>query len=706
MRRRLRHRIRSLRLRRLRAGVDARPARSFGRQRRVGGLVLLAMTAAAATAIAYWTTSGSGSANGSVAALKAPAISSASGGQESAALSWTSVTPPSSGSVTYFVKRDGGTPSGNCPTSTAPTSATSCSDSSVSPGAHSYTVTAVWRSWTATSKAQSVVVKSNPGVESATPSSRGQGASKQSVTIKGNNFVSGVAASFGAGVTVESTKFESATQLKATITVEAGATTGGRTVTVTNPDQGVGSKESAFTVNAGPTVESTTPSSRGQGASKQSITIKGKSFVSGAKAAFGAGITVESTSFVSATELKATVSVESAAATGARTVTVTNPDEGVGSKESAFTVNAKPTVTATSPSSRGQGAASQTIKITGSGFSSGASLAASFGEGIKVNSTTFVSATEITASITVEASAATGKRSVTVTNGDAGVGSGSEVFAVNAGPTVESTSPSSGDQGGAETVAIKGKAFVSGAKATFGAGVTVESTSFVSATELTAKVTIESGATTGARTVTVINPDEGVGSLASAFTVNGKPTVTATSPGSRGQGASKQTIKITGTNFESGAGLAVAFSGTGITVESTSFVSATEVTASVTVASNATTGAREATVTNPDTTKASLASAFTVNAGPTVSKPSEASPAEVPHGGEAAVSITGEHFVSGLTASLSNSSEFELVGGVTFNSSTSLTIHVKSTGGKAKKTSFTLTNPDAGSVTCTNCIHD
>ena len=317
----------------------------------------------------------------------------------------------------------------------------------------------------------------------------------------------------GTGITVESTAFVSATEVTAKITIASGATTGLRNVTVTNPDTTSATLTNAFTVNAGPTVESTSPSSRGQGASKQVIAIKGTNFVSGATSSFGAGITVESTSFVSSTELTAKVTVESAAATGARTVTVTNPDEGVGSLASAFTVNAGPTVAAANPSSRGQGATGQTIKITGTGFVNSGTLAASFsGTGITVNSTSFVSSTEVTANITVASAATTGKRTITITNGDAGVGTSGEIFTVTAGPTVTSASPNSGDQGGAENVTIKGTGFVSGATSSFGAGITVNSTTFVSATELTAKITIEAGASTGARTVTVTNPDEGVGS--------------------------------------------------------------------------------------------------------------------------------------------------------------------------------------------------
>ncbi|MFI5039216.1 MAG: IPT/TIG domain-containing protein [Solirubrobacterales bacterium] len=403
----------------------------------------------------------------------------------------------------------------------------------------------------------------------------------------------------------------------------------------------------------------------------------------------------------------ATISVEATAATTARNVTVTNTDAGSGSLTNGFTVNAKPTVTAASPASRGQGASSQTIKITGTGFVNAAGLAASFSaSGITVNSTAFVSSTEVTANISIASGASTGAGTVTVTNPDAGVGSKESAFTVNAGPVVTSVAPSVGDVGGTETVSVKGSSFVTGAVLSFGNGITVSSTSVVNSGEITAKVAIEAGAGTGARTVTVTNTDAGTGSLANAYTVNGAPTVESTNPSSRGQGSSKQAITIKGTNFVSGAGLAASFSGAGITVESTSFVSATEVTATISVTTGATTGLRSVTVTNGDTTSATAPNAFTVNTGMTITSPTEAKPVEVPHNGEASVPIAGTGFVNGLTASLSNSGEFALVGGVTFTNSTSVSIKVKSTGGNGKKTSFTLTNPDGGSATCTNCVHD
>src|SRR5207253_8099104 len=124
-------------------------------------------------------------------------------------------------------------------------------------------------------------------------------------------------------------------------------------VTVTNNDGSLpGTLTGGFTVNAAPTVTSLSPSSRGQGCTSQSIAVTGTGFVSGASVSFsGSGVTA-TTTFVSSTSLTTTVPVAAGAATGARDVTVTNPDAGNGTKTSGFTVNAAPTVTSLSPSSR------------------------------------------------------------------------------------------------------------------------------------------------------------------------------------------------------------------------------------------------------------------------------------------------------------------------------------------------------------------
>ncbi|HEY9304968.1 MAG TPA: hypothetical protein VIO95_11825 [Mycobacterium sp.] len=118
---------------------------------RTGFLIGAALLVAVVSALAFLTSVGSGSASTRIGTLTAPTIGSAAPGAGTVALSWSAVTPPASGPVTYYVSRNGGAPSGNCPTSTSPASVTSCTDSGLSKGTYSYTVTAMWRTWTATS---------------------------------------------------------------------------------------------------------------------------------------------------------------------------------------------------------------------------------------------------------------------------------------------------------------------------------------------------------------------------------------------------------------------------------------------------------------------------------------------------------------------------------------------------------------------------
>ena len=123
----------------------------------LGALVALAL---AATAPAFFSSTGTGSASAATSALSAPTSLAGTPGAGTVSLSWHAVTPPASGPVTYYLTRNGGTPGGNCPASTAPASGTSCTDSGLSPGTYHYTVTALWRSWSATSATVNVTVAS------------------------------------------------------------------------------------------------------------------------------------------------------------------------------------------------------------------------------------------------------------------------------------------------------------------------------------------------------------------------------------------------------------------------------------------------------------------------------------------------------------------------------------------------------------------
>jgi hypothetical protein len=130
---------------------------------------------------------------------------------------------------------------------------------------------------------------------------------------------------------------------------------------------------------------------------------------------------------------------------------------------------------------------------------------------------------QLTANVTIAGSAAVGARTVTVTNSDGQSGSlanGFTVIASAPAPTVTALNPASGSQGQSLAVTVSGSNFVSGATCSVGAGITVTSCAYGSASQLTANLVIAASAAVGPRTVTVTNPDGQSGSLAAAFTVS------------------------------------------------------------------------------------------------------------------------------------------------------------------------------------------
>jgi hypothetical protein len=135
-------------------------ARAVGKRLALAGIpFVIAVVFGVATASAYVSTSGSGHGTAALGTLSAPAAPTTSPGAGTVALSWAGVSPPTgSGTVSYYVQRNGADAGGNCATRAAPSTATNCSDSGLSSGTYSYTVTAVWHSWSATSSSTPATV--------------------------------------------------------------------------------------------------------------------------------------------------------------------------------------------------------------------------------------------------------------------------------------------------------------------------------------------------------------------------------------------------------------------------------------------------------------------------------------------------------------------------------------------------------------------
>jgi hypothetical protein len=132
----------------------------------VPAAVAVAALAAVGIASAYFSSTGPAATTFATATLDAPTITAATPGAGEVSLSWSTVSVPTGlpGSVTYYVTRDGGVPTG-CPAAGAQTAVTSCTDTGLSAGSHTYTVTAVWHTWTATSTSANVTLASGAATQ-------------------------------------------------------------------------------------------------------------------------------------------------------------------------------------------------------------------------------------------------------------------------------------------------------------------------------------------------------------------------------------------------------------------------------------------------------------------------------------------------------------------------------------------------------------
>ena len=100
------------------------------------------------------------------------------------------------------------------------------------------------------------------------------------------------------------------------------------------------------------------------------------------------------------------------------------------------------------------------------------------------------------------------------------------IVAAGPAPLITSVSPNGGMQSQSNlSVTISGSNFLAGPVCSFGAGVTVNSCTYSSTTQITANVSIAANATVGSNTVTVTDTDGQVASLAGGFeiTANANP---------------------------------------------------------------------------------------------------------------------------------------------------------------------------------------
>ena len=125
------------------------------------GLGALLSVVPAAAAWARWSGAGTGTGTGTAGTMAAPTgLTLTKPVATTVRVGWTASTAPGGGAVDgYYVTRlAGSTPAAACATSaTKLTAATTCDDTGLAGGTYTYTVTAVYRTWTAVSAASSSI---------------------------------------------------------------------------------------------------------------------------------------------------------------------------------------------------------------------------------------------------------------------------------------------------------------------------------------------------------------------------------------------------------------------------------------------------------------------------------------------------------------------------------------------------------------------
>ncbi|GAB3722155.1 hypothetical protein GCM10027594_02800 [Hymenobacter agri] len=229
-----------------------------------------------------------------------------------------------------------------------------------------------------------------------------------------------------------------------------------------------------------------------------------------------------------------------------------------------------PTIASFTPTS-GLADGSVTVTVTGTDFTGATAVTLN---GVAITGFTVVNATTIT--FVVPAGATSGPIAVTTPNGTA---TSSVSFTVTLpAPTITSLAPSTAVAGGAAfTLTVNGTGFISGSVVNFNG--TALTTTFVSATQVTAAVPASAIAAAGTYNVTVANPSASQGgtSAAATFTVTAPPapTITGFTPARAITGVGF-TLTVNGTNLTAGTtvnfngasytGTVLGTSGTGYTV--------------------------------------------------------------------------------------------------------------------------------------------
>ena len=442
------------------------------------------------------------------------------------------------------------------------------------------------------------------------------------LTVNGTNFTSDAIVIWNGAAQV--TTFVTATQLTASISAAQAAFPSTAEVSVSNSIGTSGS--SPFTLStpatalAAPTIASLSQTSAAAGGPALSLTLTGTNILPCSVVQWVNASNVKSpltTTYLSATQLSATVPAADFLAVGTAQVVVFTLGPGGGTSGGIPFTIAPPAIASLSSSTTSSNttpSCSPTgfiLTVNGTNFVNG-SVVDWNNSG---RTTTFVSSTQLTASIPASDIASAGAASITVSN--FGVPSNSVPFTVSASSlpaaVIASISPVGATAGTVGfSLSVTGSNFLPCSSVQWvdsSNNLTQLATTFVSPTQLSATVTAASIATVETVRVAVANPASSANlSNAIAFPIV-LPTITSLSGSTSSSNTTPAcspagiTLTVNGTNFVAN-GLVVNWNGS---PRQTTFVSATQLTAAISATDTAFPG--PAAVTVSSSTIPSLASA-------------------------------------------------------------------------------------------------
>jgi trimeric autotransporter adhesin len=418
-----------------------------------------------------------------------------------------------------------------------------------------------------------------------------------------------------------------------------------------------------------PTVTSISPTSTTAGSGPLTLTVNGTNFLSSTTVEVGGAD--DATTYVSATQVTATVEPAQIASGGIFSVIALNgpSTSGSGTPVNLAVNNPAPAITATTPSAEFVGTATPTVAVIGTGFVPTTVIDVNGA----ARTTTYVSATQTDVLLNSSDVAAGGSLSLTAVNGTPGGGTSTAAMLPvnNPVPEVTKIAPALVITGTSTptTITVTGLNFVP--TSTVELSGTAVTTTYVSSTQLTFPLSAANQTTTAQFVVQVVNGTPGGGTSIGESTLDvvpqsPQPVITEVEPSQFVVGSGPTTIVIYGSNifpeiFE-GSGLvsfpiptSVTWNGTALPVEGFSFsgISTNEtLTAEVPASLLASIGNASIIVTNPASVPAASSPVTVSIANPPAPTLTSISPSGGPINTATPITLNGTGFTQSSTVAL------------------------------------------------------